>query len=176
MTGLAITQMGIEMLVSMLDARYYDSGMISRYNGHLEKFCTDIMHFIIAHYAFTSRNDTAFWRAVNQETELPPELEARLDVFRQKHLPTSSTKGTLEVWMFRDISWFSVLLGMNFDFNTPIIEPEALDRAQRIPGCDSPSGCRDVGEATQPLRLSAGSSLRLLIRDLPRSWTYSSQP
>jgi hypothetical protein len=34
--------------------------------------------------------------------------------------------------MFRDISWFSVLLGMNFDFNTPTIEPEALNMAQRI--------------------------------------------
>jgi tryptophan 6-halogenase len=38
-TGLAITQIGVEMLASMLDARYYDRGMITRYNGHLEKFC-----------------------------------------------------------------------------------------------------------------------------------------
>jgi hypothetical protein len=130
-TGLAITQIGIEMLVSMLDARYYDPGMVARYNGHLEKFCTDIMHFIIAHYAFTNREDTAFWQAVRHETELPPELQARLEVFR-RHLPTTSTKGMSEVWMFRDISWFSVLLGMNFDFNTPTVDETALNTARRV--------------------------------------------
>jgi tryptophan halogenase len=130
-TGLAITQIGIEMLVSMLDARYYDGGMIARYNAYLEKFCTDIMHFIIAHYAFTSRDDTAFWRAVKHETWVPAELEARLEIFR-RHLPTSSTKGTTEVWMFRDISWFSVLLGMNFDFDSPAVVDSALEAARRI--------------------------------------------
>jgi tryptophan 6-halogenase len=130
-TGLAITQIGIEMLVSMLDARYYDKSMIDRYNGHLDKFCTDIMHFIIAHYAFTSRDDTPFWRAVKHETKLPPELEARLEVFR-KYLPTTSTKATSEVWMFRDISWFSVLLGMNFEFDTPSVDYPTLDRGRLI--------------------------------------------
>ena len=130
-TGLAVTQIGIEMLASMLDARYYDGRVVGRYNAHLDKFYDDIMHFIIAHYALTSRDDTAFWRAVKHETRLPAELEARLEVFR-RHLPTSSTKGTSEVWMFRDISWFSVLLGMNFDFATPAIAAGLLDAAQRI--------------------------------------------
>jgi len=32
-TGLAITQMGVEMLASMLDSRYYDGKMVDRYNG-----------------------------------------------------------------------------------------------------------------------------------------------
>jgi hypothetical protein len=105
--------------------------MVARYNAHLDKFYTDIMHFIVAHYAFTSRDDTAFWRAVKRETQLPPELEARLEVFK-RHLPTSSTKGTSEVWMFRDISWFSVQLGINFDFATPAIGAGALDAARRI--------------------------------------------
>jgi hypothetical protein len=135
-TGLAITQIGIEMLVSMLDARFYDDGMVARYNAQLDKFYTDIMHFIIAHYVFTSREDTAFWRAVKYESRLPPELEARLDIFK-KYLPTSSTKGTSEVWMFRDISWFSVLLGMNFDFATPVLRPEALEAARRIRSANS---------------------------------------
>jgi hypothetical protein len=120
-TGLAITQMGIEMAASMLDARYYDQQMVDRYNAHLTKFYTDIMEFIIAHYCFTSREDTPFWRAVKHETFLPPSLQARLEVFR-RHLPTSGTKGTIEMFMFRDISWFAVLLGMNFPF-----EPEPVD-------------------------------------------------
>ena len=37
-TGLAITQMGIEMAASMLDARFYDQETIDRYNAHLSKF------------------------------------------------------------------------------------------------------------------------------------------
>ena len=123
-TGLAITQMGIEMAASMLDARYYDEEMVTRYNSHLSKFYTDIVQFIIAHYCLTSREDTPFWRAVKHETVVPPELQARLEVFRRL-LPTSATKATTEVFMFRDISWFAVLLGMNFPFDS-----EPMDRVQ----------------------------------------------
>lgn len=122
-TGLAITQMGIEMAASMLDARYYDQAIVDRYNAHVSKFYVDIMHFIVVHYCLTNREDTPFWRAVKHETFLPPELEARLEVFRTQ-LPTSGTKGTNEVFMFRDISWFAVLLGMNFAF-----APEPVDKA-----------------------------------------------
>ena len=122
-TGLAITQMGIEMVGAMLDARYYDDEMVRRYNSHLSKFYADIVQFIIAHYCLTSREDTPFWRAVKHETVVPAELQARLDVFKRL-LPTSATKATTEVFMFRDISWFAVLLGMNFPF-----EPEPVDRA-----------------------------------------------
>lgn len=130
-TGLAITQLGVEMLVSMLDARFYDEKMIERYNGHLEKFYTDIMQFIIIHYCLTNREDTAFWRAVKHDTLIPQSLQARLDVFR-KYLPTYNTKGTSEVWMFRDLSWFSVLLGMNFRFDPPEVETSVLYSVEAI--------------------------------------------
>jgi len=130
-TGLAIIQLGVEMLASMLDARYYDTKMIDRYNGYLEKFYRDIIQFIIAHYCFTNREDTEFWKAVKHETIVSEDLQARLRVFR-KHLPTFSTKGTSEVWMFRDLSWFSVLLGMNFSFDTPAIDSTTLNTVNLI--------------------------------------------
>jgi tryptophan halogenase len=130
-TGLAITQLGIEMAASMLDAHYYDQEMIDRYNAHLSKFYTDIMEFIIAHYCFTGRDDTPFWKAVRFETHRPPHLEARLEVFRRL-LPTSATKGTTEVFMFRDISWFAVLLGMNFPFDPEPVDKPLLTAARLI--------------------------------------------
>jgi hypothetical protein len=130
-TGLAITQMGIEMAASILDARYYDQKMTDRYNDHVSKFYSDIVQFIIAHYCFTSRDDTPFWRAVRHETFLPPDLQARLEVFR-RHLPTTATKGTSEVFMFRDISWFAVLLGMNFPFDPPQVDRSLLTAARLI--------------------------------------------
>jgi hypothetical protein len=130
-TGLAITQMGIEMAVSMLDARYYDGVMVDRYNAHLSKFYADIVQFIIAHYCFTSREDTPFWRAVKYETVQPPDLQARLETFR-RYLPTSATKGTSEVFMFRDISWFAVLLGMNFPFDPAPVDKSLLTTARLI--------------------------------------------
>jgi len=123
--GLAITQAGIEILASMLDARYYDSSMVERYNGHLDKFYNDILQFIIPHYSLTSRDDTEFWRAVRHDTLVPDDLQARLQVFR-RHLPTAGTKGMSEVWMFRDISWFSLLLGMEFEFDVPELDGTAL--------------------------------------------------
>jgi tryptophan halogenase len=105
--------------------------MIDRYNAHLSKFYTDIMEFIIAHYCFTNREDTPFWRMVKHETLMPPSLEARLDTFR-RHLPTSGTKGTTEVFMFRDISWFAVLLGMNFPFDPEPVDKPLLTAARLI--------------------------------------------
>lgn len=130
-TGLAITQMGIEMAASMLDAGFYDDPTVDRYNAHVAKFYSDILHFIVAHYFLTSREDTPFWKAIRHETFVPPELEARLAVFR-RHLPTSATKGTSEVFMFRDISWFAVLLGMNFPFDPPPVDRTMLTAASLI--------------------------------------------
>ena len=43
--GLAITQVSIEMLASMLDARFYDAGMVARYNG-IWRSLHDILHFL----------------------------------------------------------------------------------------------------------------------------------
>ncbi len=131
-SGLAITQVGIELLTSMLDARYYDDRITARYNACLDKFYLDIIHFITAHYCFTTREDTPYWAAVKYDTHIAPELEARLDVFK-RHLPTTGTKGIRETGAaFRDISWFCVLLGMNFPFDVPRPGDRALEAAERI--------------------------------------------
>jgi tryptophan 6-halogenase len=129
-TGLAITQMGIEMAASMLDARFYDEETVDRYNAHVSKFYRDILQFIIVHYCLTNREDTPFWRTVKYETLVPPDLEARLEVYR-RHLPTAATKGTHEVFMFRDVSWFAVLLGMDFPFDPQSVQ-EPLSVAGRL--------------------------------------------
>ncbi len=130
-TGLAITQLGLELLGSMLDARYYDTATSQRYNLHLDKLCTDIVEFIISHYVFTERDDTDFWRAVRCATSVPESLNARLEVFK-RHLPTVDTKSIDELWFFRDYSWFAVLLGMNFRFEIPKVSEQALAKAVAI--------------------------------------------
>jgi tryptophan halogenase len=131
-SGLAITQVGIDWLASMLDARYYDDRIVNRYNMHLDKFYLDIIHFITAHYAFTSREDTKYWKAVKNETDIEPALAQRLDVFKRL-LPTGGTKGTRETGTaFRDLSWFCVLLGMNFKFDVPKVSETALNVADAI--------------------------------------------
>jgi tryptophan halogenase len=130
-TGLAITQAGVEILTSMLDARYYDRKITDRYNDSLDKFYNDIVQFIIPHYSLTSRDDTEFWRAVKHHTIIPDDLRARLEIFR-RFLPTAGTKGMSEVWMFRDISWFSVLLGMRFEFDPPELDDSMLGRVKDL--------------------------------------------
>ncbi len=124
-TGLAITQAGLGLLGSVLDARYYDSFIIERYNMHLQKIADDIKNFIVVHYALTNREDTPFWRAVKYRTAIPPQLQNQLEVFKRL-LPSANTKGTQEQWFFKDFSWFSVLLGMNFPFEVPEITESQL--------------------------------------------------
>jgi len=130
-TGLVITQVEIEILASILDARYYDDFGIQRFNIHMQKICDDIKQFIVAHYCLTKRDDTAFWKSVKYDTVIPEDLAARLEVFREL-LPTAATKGLEEWWFFRDISWFSVLLGMNFDFHVEHVGDELLKKAEDI--------------------------------------------
>lgn len=130
-TGLAITQVGIQLLAAMLDARSYNNFSIDRYNLHMQQLCNDIFHFIIAHYAFVNREDSPFWQAVRHETRIPEDLHARLDVFRRL-LPTKYTRATLGTWVFAEISWFSVLLGLNFPFETPQLERNLLEEAMAI--------------------------------------------
>ena len=129
-TGLAITQTGIELAGSMIDARCYDARAVDRYNALMTKFYEDILHFIIVHYWLTRRRDTPFWRTVAEETHVPDALAARLEVFRRL-LPTGATRGTNELFMFRDISWFAVLLGMDFDF-APSPVSEKMQIAARM--------------------------------------------
>jgi hypothetical protein len=131
-SGLAITQVGIEWLASMLDARYYDPRIVNRYNMHMDKFYLDIIHFITAHYAFTSREDTPYWKAVKNDTEIEPALAQRLDVFKRL-LPTGGTKGIRETGAaFRDLSWFCVLLGMNYNFDVPKPSEAAFAAADAV--------------------------------------------
>jgi tryptophan halogenase len=131
-SGLAITQVGIELLASILDARYYDPPAIERYNLALDKCYADVIHFIIAHYCLTRREDTPYWAAVKHEALVPPELVARLEVF-QRYLPTTDTKGLREgTWAFRDLSWFCVLLGMNFPFHIPKLPERAMEEGARL--------------------------------------------
>jgi len=47
-------------------------------------------------------------------------------------LPSANTKGTQEQWFFKDFSWFSVLLGMNFPFEVPKITNAQLRKMQLI--------------------------------------------
>jgi 2-polyprenyl-6-methoxyphenol hydroxylase-like FAD-dependent oxidoreductase len=130
-TGLLITQSEVEILASVLDARYYDDFGIHRFNMHMQKICDDIRQFIVAHYCLTEREDTAFWKSVKYDTIIPEDVAARLEIFREL-LPTAATKGLEEIWFFRDISWFSVLLGMNFDFHVEHVGDRLLKKAEDI--------------------------------------------
>ena len=130
-TGLAITQLGLEMAASMLDAHYYDQGD----DRPIQRAPIQVLH---RHYGVHHRplllhgpGRHAFWKAVRFETHRPPHLEARLEVFRRL-LPTSATKGTTEVFMFRDVSWFAVLLGMNFPFDPEPVDKSLLTAARLI--------------------------------------------
>ncbi len=68
---------------------------------------------------------------MKHDTKIPDDLAARLEIF-QRLLPTVSTKGIDEWWFFKDISWFSVLLGMNFSFNPAPLENRLLEITKSI--------------------------------------------
>lgn len=130
-TGLGLAQAGIELLASVLDARAYNTFTVERYNTYMQRRCEDVLHFVVAHYCLTNREETEFWKSIKYETHIPDELSARLDTFKRL-LPSVSTRGLHEPWFFRDLSWFAVLLGMNFRFDIPDLSASQMEKGRDI--------------------------------------------
>ncbi len=94
----------------------YNEHVIDRYNNIITGIIDNIRDFIVLHY-ITGRDDTQFWRDV-AELELPPSLESKLKLWREK-LPTyQDFIDTSELRLFSDLHHIIVLHGLGlFDID-----------------------------------------------------------
>jgi tryptophan 7-halogenase len=104
-TSIHLVQSGAFKLLALFPRHGFNPHIVDEYNRQIEHDYDNIKDFIIAHYKVTERDDTPFWRHV-QQMAIPDSLRDRLDVFRA----TSQTLSR-EPDLFREVSWVAVLTG-----------------------------------------------------------------
>ena len=116
-TALFSVQLQVETLAQTLSGRNdYNIVDVAVYNRVQDDLYTGIRDFLIAHYALTSREDTAYWKDVKYATKIPDSLTSLLrfarmtltdmPVIRQIYKPNFGD------FSFTD-GWLSILIGMN---------------------------------------------------------------
>lgn len=86
----------------------------TNFNATFQNDSISIRDFLIAHYCTTKRNDTSFWRDM-QQLSIPSSLQAHLNEF-QKTGEISLPKGAL----FPYQSWLQILTGQQYLINAPV--------------------------------------------------------
>jgi tryptophan halogenase len=104
-TSIHLVQAGLAKLLALFPQANVDPMLAERYNNEMAALHEGIRDFLIAHYALTEREDTAFWRS-RRAMALPDSLKARLHRFR-----TRGEVGAGGMELFRDTNWFAILHG-----------------------------------------------------------------
>ncbi|WP_443749240.1 tryptophan halogenase family protein [Asticcacaulis solisilvae] len=104
-TSIHLVQSGAFKFLALFPRHGINPHIVDEYNRQVELDYENIKDFIIAHYKVTERDDTPFWRHV-QQMSIPDSLQARFDVFRA----TSQTLAR-EPELFREVSWVAILTG-----------------------------------------------------------------
>jgi Tryptophan halogenase len=135
-TALGVTQHHIAQLGRILKQATYSVDQVRQYNQGVRRVYDEIRLFLLAHYCFTSRTDTAFWKTSGA-------LASPLtDSIRDGNiLPTAETVGTQ---VFSPQSWLCLLNGFGQLPNAPLEQSrETLNMAEMQQARDSQQSVRD---------------------------------
>jgi tryptophan 7-halogenase len=108
-TSIHLIQAAISKLLAMFPKDGINNRLLKRYNDEMSAEYDNIKDFLIAHYKITEREDTPFWKYVKYMS-IPETLQEKLDIFR--------TRGEVMARhqeLFKETSWFSVLVGQGFE-------------------------------------------------------------
>ncbi len=169
-TGLAISQVGIELLSLMLrDTGDYNVASMENYNHNMTYIFELIRDFLVCHYALTTREDSAYWKDVKYTSKISDALKEKL-AFARAVLPdgefTQSFDRTSAMLAFRfDAGWPCILLGMN-------TMPYGAEAARsRGVGAFEEQVVRNMGAATQYWNALKAEGDRLL-KTLPSHYQF----
>jgi len=106
-TGIALIEAGLAGLVSLFPDCGFSDALIRRYNTEMRYLYEETRDFIILHYVLSDREDTAFWRAVKYDTDVPDTLREKLEFF-EYNLPALDD---LRFSVFRAFNYTCILDG-----------------------------------------------------------------
>jgi tryptophan 7-halogenase len=106
-TSISLIETGIEKLRRLFPDCSFDPALAEEFNRTTRLEFERIRDFLIAHYRFSSREDTAFWRHC-RTLPIPSSLEHKLRLFRARgHLVR------YEWETFLDPSWLAIYTGFD---------------------------------------------------------------
>ena len=104
-TSIHLIQRSITKLVRMFPRDGIYDSLVDQYNAEMLTDYIFIRDFLVAHYKVTEREDTPYWKR-NKYMDIPDSLKARLEMFARQGEVLVKTED-----LFKDPSWFSVLVG-----------------------------------------------------------------
>ncbi|MCV2370856.1 tryptophan halogenase family protein [Roseateles oligotrophus] len=104
-TSIYMVQASISRLIQFFPSLAFSPVEIDAYNAQSDEEFARVRDFIILHYCQSSRVDSPFWRYC-RELELPPELSAKIALFRASGRLFRSPQD-----IFTELSWLQVLVG-----------------------------------------------------------------
>jgi tryptophan halogenase len=125
-TGISWFVNGSQVLGSLLRSRYYDEALANRFNSMMGAFVEDVQDFIDAHYMYSSRRDTEFWR-YQTSRKRSDRLLAKMQLYK-KQMPNKNNRSPEYIWAFNEVSWIDVLTGFNFEFDPINVDPAFYDQ------------------------------------------------
>ena len=104
-TSIYLVQSALARLMALFPRGPVNSDVRRKFNDDMNAEYECVRDFLIAHYKLTERDDTPFWRMC-RDMDIPERLKMRLDVFKEEGLLLEFPQD-----LFKDSSWFSVLMG-----------------------------------------------------------------
>lgn len=103
----------IRRLNNVLDNDHLD---FSTYNEKMKYTIDDIMDFILVHYTMSHRNDTEFWKDMQELGKVENHRQLVIDkIYEEKNTMESATKGYT---MFPDYMWAQLATSWDINFTT----------------------------------------------------------
>jgi tryptophan halogenase len=104
-TSIHLVLASIQRLLFMFPGDGFDQATIDKFNALVRIETDEIRDFLVFHYTATERADTPFWRHC-QTIQRPDTLKQRVEMFeRSGNLVIGASE------LFREVSWFAVLMG-----------------------------------------------------------------
>jgi tryptophan 6-halogenase len=143
-SGIYFIYAAIHMLAKHFPDKNFDPVLVSRFNREIEDMFDDTRDFLQAHYYFSPRNDTAYWRA-QKELELADGIKEKVETYRAGlpvNLPITSEEGYYGNFEaeFRNFwtngSYYCVFAGLGLIPRTPLpalaYKPESAAAAELV--------------------------------------------
>ncbi|WEO92679.1 tryptophan halogenase family protein [Streptomyces sp. FXJ1.172] len=143
-SGIYFVYAAIHMLAKHFPDRTFDPVLVDRFNREIQDMFDDTRDFLQAHYYFSPRTDTPFWRA-NKELELADGIKDKAETYRAGlpvNLPISDEGtyyGNFEA-EFRNFwtngSYYCIFAGLGMLPRHPLPslahKPESVARAEQL--------------------------------------------
>ena len=104
-TSIHLIQSGLVRLLKMFPHKEINPSMETMYNAESKEEFETIRDFIILHYVVNERDDSEFWRDM-QNMSIPARLEQKINAFKD-----TATIFNEQNDIFRDASWLQVMAG-----------------------------------------------------------------